>query len=239
MTLNTIPDQLHHGTTRKYTAGLINLFNQTEVQYTLSDGSLKTVKVPLSFSAREKYALLEELSEAQYLNGNTNMLPVGYLALTGLNKSLERSTNKNSKIHKAKSTVQIEYMYNSVPYDFDYELTYICRGMNEATQIIEQLVVLFTPNYYIDINDVSNLTEPTRVPIKLNDVQFETEEHDTLSSNIVTVRFGLTLVGNLYMPIKRTEIIREYDLSLNTIQNESEATKTSMMEWDVVDGKIV
>lgn len=239
MTLNTIPDQLHHGTTRKYTAGLINLFNQTEVQYTLSDGSLKTVKVPLSFSAREKYALLKELSEAQYLNGNTNMLPVGYLALTGLNKSQERSTNKNSKIHKAKSTVQIEYMYNSVPYDFDYELTYICRGMNEATQIIEQLVVLFTPNYYIDINDVSNLTEPTRVPIKLNDVQFETEEHDALSSNIVTVRFGLTLVGNLYMPIKRTEIIREYDLSLNTIQNESEATRTSMMEWDVADGKIV
>lgn len=225
----------HHGTIRNYTASLLNLFNSTEIQYNLSNGDTKTSRVPLSYSSREKSTLLDELSESQVVSGNTNMLPLGYLRFDGLDRNLDRNTNKNLKINSVKSDLEIEYMSNSVPCNFEFELSYICRGINEATQIIEQIVTLFNPNYHIDVYDVANLTKPSRIPIKLNNVGFQHEDYDSLSSNIVAVVFSITVVGNLYMPIQKTARFKELNITLNEIINENDALRVSMMEWDAGD----
>ena len=162
-----------------------------------------------------------------------NLLPRGYLSLAGLNRSLERTKNKNLKLNRVKTEDSTDYMYNSVPYDFEYTLSYLCRGMNEATQIIEQIVPMFNPNYHIDIYDVINLQEPTRVPLQLSGVFFDIEEYDFLSTNIVTVNFNLILNGNMYMPLKSTPRLKELDLRTNIIIDENSALRNSLLEFDV------
>lgn len=225
----------HHGTIRKYTAALISLFNDVEVQHNNSSGTTISKNVPLVYSSREKSKILDNKTTEQLLSGNYNVLPRGSLALASMAKSPQRATNKNHKIGNVKSENSIEYMYNSVPYEFTYELVYQCRGMNEATQIIEQIAPVFNPTLNVDIWDGNNLDEPTRVPIKLEGIDINTDEYDELTSNIFLLSFTLSIQGNLYQPIRSQERIKEFKLRLSEYDNNNYYTKKSILGWDVND----
>lgn len=222
----------HHETIRKYTAALLNLFNDIEIQYTTSDNNTIIKKIPLKYSTREKTKELDEHTVKQLLSGNTNVLPRASMSLVTLIKSDQRQTNKNRKLNKYKTDLDIQYSFNSIPYEFTYELNIQCRGMNEATQIIEQIAPNFNPIVNIDVWDASNLDEPTRVPVKLLDIGIETEAYEELSANIVTLTFGLSLTGNLYQPIKSIPRIKEFQILLNEIDGET-ANRKEIMDWDV------
>lgn len=231
---------VHHGTIRKYTAALLNIFNDIEVSYKLSNGRTVEKNIPLNYSSREKSRILDDYTVEQILSGNKNVLPRADLALVSLSKAEQRTTNKNNKNNNFKSISGLEFAYNSVPYVFNFDLVIKCRGMNEATQIVEQIVPKFNPSVNIDIWDASNLNEPTRIPVNLLDVAIEDEEYDELSSNVFTVTFGLSLTGNLYPPIKAMPRIKEFKFYLDQIENENEATRKVLKEWDVdIDGNVV
>lgn len=231
---------IHHGSIRKYTEAIINLFNEVEVQYKMSTGETINKNVPIKYSSREKSRILDEHTEKQILSGNFNVLPRATLAWNGLSKHVERTQNKNIKINQFRTDTAVEYSFNSIPYDFTYDLIFQCRGMNEATQIIEQIAPHFNPTVNIDVWDVQNLSEPTRIPLRLLDISIETEDFEAVSSNIITVVFNLGLTGNLYQPIKSEARVNEFEIYMNTIQDDSNATKEEMLAWDVdQDGNVI
>ena len=230
----------HHGSIRKYTAALLDVFNSTEIQYKKSTGEMVTKAIPLKYSTVEKIRVFDQYTVEQFLSGNYSVLPRASLALVSMTKASQRQTNKNSKINKFTSDSAMEYMYNSVPYEFAYDIVFQCRGMNEATQIIEQIAPKFNPTVNIDVWDAQNLNEPTRVPVSLTDISMETEEYDELSSNIITVTFNLNIVGNLYPPIKALPRVKEFQMYLNQIEDDENATRKEMLEWDVdLNGHII
>ena len=223
----------HHGSIRKYTAALLDFFNSVEIQYRVTTGETLSKAVPLKYSSVEKSRMFDEYTTEQILSGNFGVLPRASLSLVSMGKAEQRVQNKNTKIGKFTSDTTMEYMYNSVPYEFTFDIVFQCRGMNEATQIIEQIAPKFNPTVNIDIWDASNLDEPTRVPVSLVDIQMEQEEYDELSSNIITITFSLSLQGNLYPPIKSQPRVQEFQIYLNQIENDTSATRKEMMEWDV------
>mgnify|MGYP000035332205 CR=1 FL=1 len=230
----------HHGSIRKYTAALLDFFNSTEIQYEMTTGGKKTKQIPLKYSSMEKSRVFDEYTSEQILSGNYSVLPRASLSLSSMGKNEGRVQNKNNKIGKFSSDITMEYMYNSVPYEFSFEMVFQCRGMNEASQIIEQIAPKFNPTINIDVWDASNLDEPTRVPVLLNDVQMEQEEYNELSSNIITITFSLSLQGNLYPPIKSQPKVKEFKIYLNQIQSNTEATRKEMIEWDVdLQGSVI
>jgi len=226
---------IHHNTIRKYVAALLDTFNDIEVQYTLSDGTVKSRNVPIKYSSKEKSHEFDNHTTQQLLSGNYNILPRANIALSTLAKADSRVTNKNLKINTAASEEKFEYMYNSVPYTFTFELTVQCRGMNEATMIIEQIAPLFNPTINIDIWDGENLNEPTRIPVKLLDIGIETEEYEELSSNIVTINFGIELTGNFYQPIKEIHRIKKFKMLINETPGDGYFDRKSILGWDVED----
>lgn len=228
----------HHGTIRKYTAAILNLFNDIEIQYNKSSGESVTKAIPLKYSAREKARIFDKATSEQLLSGNYNVLPRASLSLNAMQKAEQRVTNKNIKINKFKSLTDIDFSYNSVPYEFNFEIIFQCRGMNEVSQIIEQIVPMFNPTVNIDVWDVENLSEPTRIPITLMDVQFENEEFEEISSNIFTVIITLGMIGNIYPPIKSQERIQEFKMAINEIED-NYVNQKELLEWDVhLDGHI-
>jgi hypothetical protein len=225
---------LHHGTIRKYTAALIDLFNNMEIQYKDSNGNTLSRSIPLVYSSREKSKLLDEKVTEQLSTGNTNVLPRASISLVTMAKMEQRVTNKNVKINTYATEDSFEYMYNSVPYEFTYQVDVMCRGMNEATQIIEQLAPKFNPTVNIDVWDATNLNEPTRIPVRLLDFSLENDEYDELYANIFTVSMGISLVGNLYPPIKTVERVKEFNMYLNQ-QDGDYFNKKTILGWDVND----
>lgn len=228
---------IHHGTIRKYTAALIDLFNGIEIQYDDSNGNTLSRNIPIKYSSREKAKVLDDYTAEQLSSGNTNVLPRANLAMSTMVKSDSRVQNKNLKIAQIKTDDSFEYMYNSVPFEFTFELTFQCRGMNEATQIVEQIAPKFNPTVNIDVWDATNLDEPTRVPVKLLDIGFESEDYDELSSNIVMINIGLSIMGNLYPPIKSIDRVKEFKMYVNQ-QDGNFFTKKSILGWDVNDGEL-
>lgn len=229
---------VHHTTIRKYTSALMNIFNDIEIQYPNSLGNIITKSIPIRYSTREKARIFDQYTTEQLLSGNYNVLPRANLALSTVVKSDQRVTNKNLKINTKITAETIEYMYNSVPYEFTYELTIMCRGMNEVAMIIEQIAPKFNPVLNVDVWDAQNLDEPTRVPVKLLDIGIENDEYDELSSNIFSVSFGLSIMGNLYQPIKLIQRIKEFKILINE-QKQDKFIRKTILGWDVDDDGVL
>lgn len=230
----------HHNTIRTYTGALLNLFNDLEVQYKNSVGEITSRNIPVRFATKEKSKILDEYSTDQLTSGNYNVLPRANLSWSNMIKAEQRTTNKNVKINTKANENTFEFLYNSVPYEFTYELTIMCRGLNEATMIIEQIACKFNPIINIDVYDATNLDEPTRVPVTLLDIGIEPSEYEELSSNIINVNVGLSIKGNIYPPIKSIERIKEFKMFLNESQEDkfNNYTKKSVFNYDIIDSEL-
>lgn len=227
----------HHGTIKKYTAALLDLFNNFEIQTVDSNGNVISKNIPIKYAVREKATIFDDYTTEQILSGNHNVLPRSSLSLVALIRSDNRITNKNMKINIVATEDSLDYMYNSVPYELTYELNIQCRGMNEATMIIEQILPKFNPIYNIDIYDAENLSEPTRVPVKLLDVSIQAEDYEELSTNIILITMSFSVQGNMYPPIKSIDRIKEFKILINETDG-NYFNRKSILGWDVEENRL-
>ena len=207
---------ISHGTINSYVGALLTFLRKIDISYIDENKNLITKNIPIMYTSKEKSDSLEFLNAEDIKTGNVNILPRGTLALVSIQKREEASLNRNIKVNKVRTDNKIEYSFNSVPYSFIFEFNIFCRGMNELASLIEIILPNFNPNLSLDIYDVANLDEPTRVPLKLMDVTFsEVDENSETSKNIWMLTFSMQMDGQLYQQIKTTNLLREYDMLTN------------------------
>lgn len=204
-----------HNSLRKYIVATLNFFNEVKVQNKNSEGDIVEKNIPVEFSTKEKLDSLSNLKENGLLNGNINYLPRAFLTFNDLARDESRMRNRNNKINILHKDSSIEYQYNSIPYTLSLSYKVLCRGMNEACQIIEEVVPYFNPILNLDVYDGDNISEPSRIPILLTGTSVEQESYEEFSNNTITVNFDLSLAINMYMPVKKIENIKRYKLSLH------------------------
>ena len=229
----------HHGTIRTYTGAILDLFNDLEVQYKNSKGEISSRNVPVRFSSREKSSILDEHTVEQILSGNYNVLPRANLLWSAIVKSDNRTTNKHVKVNTKANEDNFEFLYNSVPYELMFELAIVCRGMNEATMIIEQIAAKFNPIVNIDVYDAINLNKPTRIPVTLLDIGISTDGYEELSSNIISISCGLSIKGNIFPPIKTIERIKEFKMIISDVSENAENINQEHYKKIVFDSEII
>lgn len=233
---------LHFGLIRKYTAALLDLFSTLEIQYNDSNGNTLSRNIPIKYSVREKSKLFDELTTEQLLTGNYNVLPRGALSLVSMIRTDERIMNKNMKINTLKTDSAINYMYNSVPYEFLFDLDIHCRGMNEAAMIIEQIAPRFNPFIALDIYEIDGLDTPTSCPVKILDMSIDSQEYEELSQNIITVTISFSLMGNFYPPVKSLPLIKEFKMLINQGLTDPLTTnnfsRKAIIGFDVINGNL-
>ena len=208
---------ISHGTISLYTAALLSFLRKIKIEYLDENENLISKNIPIMYSSKEKARSLEFFNQEDFISGNVNLLPRGTLALVSIMKREDALLNRNIKINKVNLNVSFEYSYNSVPFSFVYEFNIFCRGMSELTSLIEIIMPKFNPNLSLDVYDVANLDEPSRVPLKLMDVSFqEVDEFSETSKNIWNLTFSMQIDGNLYQNIKRINPLTEYKEAVNT-----------------------
>lgn len=208
---------ISHGTISLYTAALLSFLRKIKIEYLDENENLISKNIPIMYSSKEKAKSLEFFKQEDFISGNVNLLPRGTLALVSIMKREDALLNRNIKINKVNLNGSFEYSYNSVPFSFVYEFNIFCRGMSELTSLIEIIMPKFNPNLSLDVYDVANLDEPSRVPLKLMDVSFqEVDEFSETSKNIWNLTFSMQIDGNLYQNIKRINPLTEYKEAVNT-----------------------
>ena len=205
----------HFKTIRTYVASLLNFLSNLEIENEDSNGNIITKKIPVQYASKEKSQAMQMQSDDQLLSGNSNIIPRGTLVLVSMMKDDSRQQNRNNKINIFKDNKTIQYSFNSVAYNFIFEFRILCRGMNEVFMIIEEIAPKFNPNCSLDVFDVENLPEATRIPLKMLDISFEEVDPDSdVSSNLFYVICSFQLEGQLYQPIFSLNRIVEYKQSL-------------------------
>lgn len=222
-----------HEIIRKYTLALLSTFNDIETQYLASDGITPvTSPVPIKFGTREKAMMLDEYETKNLIAGRTETLPKLSLVFNTFTRATTRTTSKFQKINRVVGDTNIQYQYNSTPYDFSFDIVCMCRGMSEAAMIAEQVASYFNPTVAMKVNEVVLQESPTSIIVDLaDDIAFEPQEYDEYSQNIVTVIFPLNVRGNIYQPIKDKELLEKISIYLN-MQEDDEFDRASLLEWD-------
>ena len=191
----------YHQTSRKMVVAFGTLFNTIEVRRTNSAGSVvDTIKVPLSYGPKEKF--LTRISADPNLNPSIALtVPRMGFELTAMTYDGVRKLNTMGR-NVATGTTGLKKQFNPVPYNWDFSLYVYVKNAEDGTQILEQILPFFTPEFTVTMNLVSSMSEKRDIPLVLNSVSSEdTYEGDFASRRSIIWTLSFLMKGFLYPSI--------------------------------------
>ena len=216
------------------------LFNNIQYKKVKADGTVLTSPiVPLSYGPKQKF--LDRIAEEPNLsdsNRSAISLPRMAFELTGFEYDVARQQNKLIRAHKSvyEADGKRGFQYQPAPYNLNFTLSILTKNMNDALQIVEQILPYFQPEYTVTMKMVDAMPDNRDVPIILNSVSFSDEYEGgfddrriieyTLDFTMKTYFFGPVYTGNLIKNV----IERTYAGDGNTAFTSSEITQTGLVK---------
>ncbi len=136
---------------------------------------------------------------------------MGFSTLPAINYDGSRKRNTVQKRFKTSTTTGVhETQHAEVPYNIGFQLTIAARTMDDALQIVEQILPFFTPEFTLSLN-YSDFNTKVDLPIVLQSVNPEIEYEGDLTTqrNII---FTLDFVAQSYVfaPTKTSKYITKH-----------------------------
>ena len=188
----------YHQTSRKMVVGFGTLFNALEVQRTnSSDEVTEVVKIPLSYGPKDK--MLTRISGDPSLNPKVALtVPRMGFELTSMTYDGARKLNTINRNVK-KGTTGLKKQFNGVPYNYEFALYIFVKNAEDGTQILEQILPFFTPEFTFSMTLISSMDIVHDIPLVLNSVASEdTYEGDFATRRSIIWTLSFTMKGWLY-----------------------------------------
>ena len=188
----------YHQTSRKMVVAFGSLFNNIEVRRTdSSDAVTEVVKIPLSYGPKDK--MLVRISQDPSLNPKVALtVPRMGFELTSMTYDGARKLNTMGRNVK-KGTTGLKKQYNPVPYNWDFSLYVFVKNAEDGTQILEQILPFFTPDFTVTMTLISGMTIKMDIPLILNSVSSEdTYEGDFATRRSIIWTLSFIMKGFLY-----------------------------------------
>ena len=191
----------YHQTSRKMVVAFGSLFNNIEVRRTdSSDAVTEVIKIPLSYGPKDK--MLVRISQDPSLNPKVALtVPRMGFELTAMTYDGVRKLNTMSRNVK-KGTTGLKKQFQPVPYTWDFSLYVFVKNAEDGTQILEQILPFFTPEFTVTMNLVSSMNEKRDIPLVLTSVSSEdTYEGDFATRRSIIWTLSFLMKGYLYPSI--------------------------------------
>ena len=207
----------YHQTIRKYVAVFGTLFNDINIERKNSSGTVvERLKVPLAYGPKQKWLLAVQDTTADRKVIATRTPRMGF-AMTGISYDTARKLNtigRNVKANTSSTTTSMVTMYNPVPYNFDFELFILVKNAEDGTQILEQILPYFTPEFTVTVNTIPDMNIKADVPIVLNSSSVADEyEGDLSARRTITWTLSFTLKGFIYPNITSGQVIKTIEVN--------------------------
>ena len=215
-------EHFYHKKIRNTVIAFGTIFNNVNIKRLDSSGNpLQNIKVPLSYSPKEKF--LARLDAQQDLTGDDSKvaitLPRMSFEITGYSYDATRKLNKNQKITKVTTnadTTKLNNQYMPVPYNVNFSLNVYTANSDDGLQIIEQILPFFQPDYTVTmILDNTYMDTKRDIPFVLENVSYDDSYTGTLTSLrriIYTLQFTAKIY--LYGPISQSAVIKKVSADL-------------------------
>ena len=191
----------YHQISRKMVVAFGSLFNTIEVRrIDSSDAVTEVIKIPLSYGPKDK--MLTRISSDPNLNPKVALtVPrMGFELLSMTYDSVRKLNTLNRNVKKG--TTGLKKQFNPVPYNWEFSLYIFVKNAEDGTQVLEQILPFFTPEFTVTMNLVSSMEEVRDIPLVLNSVTSEdTYEGDFATRRSIIWTLSFTMKGFLYPDI--------------------------------------
>lgn len=200
----------YHNTLRKIVASFGAIFaNIYVVKRGENSTELERLKVPLAYGPAERY-LVRTLEDPELNRNFAIKLPRMSFQISSIEYDSQRKLNTIKKNAAPISNVpgDVIRQYQGVPYKIGMELNIISKYINDANQIIEQILPWFTPAFTITINSIPEMEYKDDVAIVLNSVALQDNYDDDWTARrdiIWTLTFDIKAM--FYGPMVNKELI--------------------------------
>ena len=197
----------YHQTVRKYVVLFGTLFNDLNIEKKDSSGNVTSrQKVPIAYGPKQKF--LQRIRQDPNLTKQVAIqLPRMGFEMTSITYDPIRKLNSVGKILNRATATQglgtMQKMFNPVPYNMDFQLFVFVDNAEDGTQILEQILPFFTPEFNVTINAIPSMGVKLDVPISFNSASLE----DSYDGDLTTRRtmiwtLDFFMKGFLYPDIK-------------------------------------
>lgn len=198
------------------------MFNNLKLKRYNKEGTaeIERITVPLTYSTKEKF--YDRITQDPDLSRQIQIvLPRMAFELTAITYDPLRKNSSFVEQFTAKDNDEINRITRT-PYNFEFSLYIFVRNVEDGTQLVEQILPYFAPDYTLTATLVDGLK--TDIPIILQsvnqDITNDTGEADQLRTIVWTLTF--TVKGYLYGPTSTSKIIRQ--VTANTFFYNTEGT---------------
>ncbi len=195
----------YNRTIRKLVVSFGSIFNDIEVRRYKQDGSTPSkerFKVPLVYGPKEKYLTL-------ITSDPTNTKSIGVLvprisfSLDGLAYDMSRKQMSTMQNFSYTDAEGLKTQFLPIPYNFDFSVSIYVRNTEDGTQILEQILPFFTPDFTVTVNLNPEMNQKYDVPIILNSVSTAIDyEGDTSTTRLIVWDLSFTVKGFIFPPVK-------------------------------------
>jgi hypothetical protein len=213
----------YHGTLRRYIIMFGNLFNEIQVDRYGSDGvtPIQSINVPIEYSAKQKF-IRRVTDDPDFTNQEfSTILPRMGFDMSSLAYSPGRKLNSAHRFTRGVNTggTDFQFAFSPVPYDINFSLYALVKNAEDGTQIAEQIIPFFTPDWTVTMKILPELGINLDIPVELTNVSFEdTYEGDFDSRRFITWQFDFTVKGYLFGPMQKYKYIDTANVSTNVIE---------------------
>jgi hypothetical protein len=204
-------EHFYNRTIRKVVVAFGTLFNDIKLYRYLSNNTTETqrFKVPLNYGAKEKY-LTRLLSDPTLTKSIATLVPRISFDMTGMEYDSSRKQVSTLMNFAANTSSSIRTQYAPVPYNFNFSLSIYVRNQEDGTQILEQILPFFTPDFTVTVDFMSEMDQKYDMPVILNSVTPQTEyEGDFSGTRLIIWNLDFTAKGYIFPPMKTGKVIRQ------------------------------
>ena len=203
-------NQFYHQTLRRYVIMFGNLFNDITIARLNNAGQVvQRIGVPVAYGPKQKY-LVRLAQDPNFEREVALQLPRISFELTGVSYAPERklaSTQRNVKVTSTDAK-QFLNQFVPVPYDINMQLAFFVKNADDGTQILEQILPYFTPEWTTTIQLIDEMEIKMDIPTVLQSTSFEdVYEGDFETRRAIVWTLDFLVKGYIYGPVRSTGII--------------------------------
>jgi hypothetical protein len=204
-----------HRTIRKVVVAFGTLFNDLVVTRTTQAGVQKEhFKVPLSYGPKEKYLTLIT-SDPTLTKSIATVVPRISFSLDGMSYDPTRKQMTTIRNFSANTSTALKTQFAPIPYNYEFSLSIYVRNTEDGTQILEQILPFFTPDFNVTVDFIPGMDQKYDLPIILNSVTSSVDyEGDMSTTRLILWDLSFTVKGFIWPPIKSGEVIRQANTNI-------------------------
>lgn len=185
----------YHRGIRKNVVIFGNLFNDILLVRYEKNTYVETerFRVPLIYAGKENFVsrlyrdpdIIKEI-QVKLPRMSFEMIDIQY----DVNRKMSSFNNQFQKI----GGTSVKTLAQGTPYDITFELNIYTRNVEDGTQIVEQILPYFNPDYTMSVNFIEGMDVKRDVPVILNSINYQPSyegDGDTARMLIWTLRFTM------------------------------------------------